>query len=554
MSAAGIKEKLAQAPGYLFVPALILMLTAFFSQQTPVFDALPVEFPGLARLAAAAAGVLGMVLAKRKDTVNLTVIIAVFAAVGAAVMYESGITYVFDTALMILLFSQADVRGIAVTVFAFFACVTGATVICSYKGYIRSFIIYGHNTYGFRSPAGLYLSAAVLIISLLLIVMVWLKDKKTLKLILIFAFAAVLSAGIVVLSLKSLNLAAAVEPGVYEIYYRDTDYALEVKMKGFEDYQIGFGADEAAVFTITPDGDHYIITLDSYGVTKTLCVIDERIYAGNYDQSESSYEWDISAIAGTPYFIVKNVQTGLYISVSGEGELNLTSEVQGERSYLRIGSENSAYYEQLTAEGISDNDLRLAQISVTPVLSYTGAPVRPSEINVVLNGNVLEEGRDYIVECWNNLIPGIAWADIRGIGDYEGEQGVSYELIYGDELCDDPFYADTVAYVVRAYRMGYMRFPTLDEIKQYSLILIGSNRTPDSVIWDIYHDGGLSGSNAQFMEAVYRLMLLRNGSRGELRNWIAELDSGVNREDVINAIAESPDYQNIWHSFGIGFR
>ena len=554
MSAAGIKEKLAQAPGYLFVPALILMLTAFFSQQTPVFDALPVEFPGLARLAAAAAGVLGMVLAKRKDTVNLTVIIAVFAAVGAAVMYESGITYVFDTALMILLFSQADVRGIAVTVFAFFACVTGATVICSYKGYIRSFIIYGHNTYGFRSPAGLYLSAAVLIISLLLIVMVWLKDKKTLKLILIFAFAAVLSAGIVVLSLKSLNLAAAVEPGVYEIYYRDTDYALEVKMKGFEDYQIGFGADEAAVFTITPDGDHYIITLDSYGVTKTLCVIDERIYAGNYDQSESSYEWDISAIAGTPYFIVKNVQTGLYISVSGEGELNLTSEVQGERSYLRIGSENSAYYEQLTAEGISDNDLRLAQISVTPVMSYTGAPVRPSEINVVLNGNVLEEGRDYIVECWNNLIPGIAWADIRGIGDYEGEQGVSYELIYGDELCDDPFYADTVAYVVRAYRMGYMRFPTLDEIKQYSLILIGSNRTPDSVIWDIYHDGGLSGSNAQFMEAVYRLMLLRNGSRGELRNWIAELDSGVNREDVINAIAESPDYQNIWHSFGIGFR
>ena len=554
MSAAGIKEKLAQAPGYLFVPALILMLTAFFSQQTPVFDALPVEFPGLARLAAAAAGVLGMVLAKRKDTVNLTVIIAVFAAVGAAVMYESGITYVFDTALMILLFSQADVRGIAVTVFAFFACVTGATVICSYKGYIRSFIIYGHNTYGFRSPAGLYLSAAVLIISLLLIVMVWLKDKKTLKLILIFAFAAVLSAGIVVLSLKSLNLAAAVEPGVYEIYYRDTDYALEVKMKGFEDYQIGLGTDEAAVFTITPDGDHYIITLDSYGVTKTLCVIDERIYAGNYDQSESSYEWDISAIAGTPYFIVKNVQTGLYISVSGEGELNLTSEVQGERSYLRIGSENSAYYEQLTAEGISDNDLRLAQISVTPVLSYTGAPVRPSEINVVLNGNVLEEGRDYIVECWNNLIPGIAWADIRGIGDYEGEQGVSYELIYGDELCDDPFYADTVAYVVRAYRMGYMRFPTLDEIKQYSLILIGSNRTPDSVIWDIYHDGGLSGSNAQFMEAVYRLMLLRNGSRGELRNWIAELDSGVNREDVINAIAESPDYQNIWHSFGIGFR
>ena len=41
MSAAGLKEKLKEAPGYLFVPALILMLTAVFAPQSPVFDALP---------------------------------------------------------------------------------------------------------------------------------------------------------------------------------------------------------------------------------------------------------------------------------------------------------------------------------------------------------------------------------------------------------------------------------------------------------------------------------------------------------------------------------
>ena len=70
----------------------------------------------------------------------------------------------------------------------------------------------------------------------------------------------------------------------------------------------------------------------------------------------------------------------------------------------------------------------------------------------------------------------------------------------------------------------------------------------------LYGLGGFDVSNAQLIEAIYRLMLLRNGSRGELAGWIAELDNGATREDVINAISESPDYQNIWHSFGIGYR
>lgn len=554
MSTAGLKEKFAEAHAYLFAPALILMLTAFFAQQTPVFDTLPPEFGGIARLVAVAVGVLGIVLIERRDTVDLTVIIAVFTAVGATVMLESGITYVFDIAVMILLFSLADVKGIAVTVFSFFACVTGATVICAYKGYIRSLMLYGQNTYGFRSLAGLYLSVAVLIISFVLILLEWVKEKQTLKMVLRFAFSAVLTAGLVVFCLKALNLAAAVEPGTYPIYAGDSNLALEVRMKGFEDYQIGFGTDEATEFTITPDGDNYLITLDSYGVTKTLCVIDERIFAGNYTQSESAHEWNISAVAGTPYFTINNVETGLYLTMDEEGMPVLVSAPQDESAYLRIGSENLRYYDELSYEGIASNDIRLAQIEVTPCANYTGTAVKPDEVTVTMNGEQLVEGRDYTVSCWNNLIPGTAWVDVTGVGDYTGVNGVSYELMYGDDLCDDPFYRDTVDYVVRTYRMGYLRMPSPDELKQYSLILIGSNKTPDSVIWDVYAGGGFEADNAQFMEAIYRLMLLRNGSRAELANWIAELNSGATREDVINAIAESPDYQNIWHSFGIGFR
>ena len=554
MSAAGLKEKFKDAPEYLFAPALILMLTAFFAQHTPVFDSLPSEFGGLARLSAVVAGILGLVLKERKDTVNLTVVIAVFTAIGAVVMYESGITYVFDIALMILLFSLADIRGIAVTVFSFFACVVGATVICAHKGYFRSFIIYGHNTHGFRNLAGLYLSVAVLIISLVLMIMVWAKDKKTLQMIIRFAFSAVLTAGLVVVCLKALNLAAAVEPGTYPIYAGDTSLGLEVRMKGFEDFQIGFGEDEASKFTITPDGDYYLITFDSYGVTKTLCVIDERIYAGNYDQSQNAHEWNINAIAGTPYFTINNVETGLYLTINEAGEPELVAAPQDESVYMRIGSENIGYYETRSYENVASNDIRLAQISVSPTADYTGSSVTPDEITVTMNGEQLVEGRDYTVSCWNNLIPGTAWADIRGVGDYTGVKGASYELIYGDDRCDNPFYRDTADYIIRMFRMGYGILPTAEDVTGNLRNLIGSNQTPDSVVWDLYRYGGLNGSNAQFMEAVYRLLLLRNGSRGELAPWIAELEAGRDRGDVIDSITESPDYQNIWHNFGIGFR
>ncbi|MBQ7275029.1 MAG: DUF4214 domain-containing protein [Clostridiales bacterium] len=554
MSTAGIKEKFTEVPGYLFAPSLIFMLTAFFAQQTPVFDALPSEFGAIARLVAAAVGVLGIIIAPRKDTVNLTVVCAVLTAVGIAVMYESGITYVFDIALMVLLFSQADVKDIAVTVFSFFACVTGATAICAYKGYIKSFTLYGRYTFGFRNLAGLYLSAAAIIICLVLMIVVWVREKETLKLIIRFAFSAVLSAALVVMCLKALNLAAAVEPGTYPIYFGDTDYALEVRMKGFEDYQIGFGEDEATPFVITPDGDNYLITMDSYGVTKTLCVIDERVFAGNYDQSESAHEWNIRAIAGTPYCLISNVETGLYLSMNDDGQPALVTEPSDESVYMRIGLENIEYYTDRTLEGLQTNDMRLAEITVTPNAKYTGAAVTPDEITVVMNGKELVEGRDYTVSCWNNLIPGTAWADIRGVGDYTGVQGVSFDLIYGDDRCDDPFYRDTADYIVRMYRMGYYRLPSFEDVQGNLRNLIGSNQTPDSVIWDIYRYGGLNGSNAQFMEAVYRLVLLRNGSRGELDAWIAELDRGANRGDIIDSITESPDYQNIWHNFGIGFR
>ena len=540
--------------GLLTAPALILMLASLFGFVSPVFDKLPSEFDAAARMVALGVGIFSVLVNGIKEKGLHHIIIFLTMAVGMTVMLQTGSGILLDIALIILLVSCTDIKTTTLTVFAFFSCLTGATCICALKGYFRVYVMHGKSALGFRSLAGLYSSIALIIFSLALIIAIYLREKKTRDIVIRFVISAAVSALVVVVALKAVNLAAAVEPGSYQFFSRDTNMGIEVRMKGFDDYLIGLGEDEATSFNIIPDGDHYQITMDSYGITKTLCVADGILYAGNYDQSQQAHTWDIKAVTGTPYFIVTNVETGLMISVTEDSSLVLTSADESEAGYLRIGAENNEYYEMISSSSPEGNDISRATVTVSPVAAYTGSAVRPSEITVELNGNELQEGRDFEVTCWNNYLPGTAWADITGIGDYTGTNGASYEVIYADDVCDDPFYRDTADYVVRVYRMAYLRYPTLGEVKDYVLRLIGDNRTPDSVIWEVYGQGGFDVSNAQLIEAIYRLMLLRNGSRGELAGWIAELDNGATREDVINAISESPDYQNIWHSFGIGYR
>lgn len=540
--------------GLICVPALILMLASLFGPFTSAFDKLPMEFDAAARMAAAAAGIFLVVMSGTKEHALKMIVLFAITAAGLMIMLETGVTIILDAALILLLVMNSRLKVTAWTVFAFFSCLTGATFILAFKGAARVYNLYGINAMGFRTLTGLFVSLALIIASALTLIYIYTREKQLKSIILHAVYPVLLSALLVVLAVKAVNLTAAVEPGSYELYSRDTDMGVEVRMKGFDDYLIGLGSDEATVFSVVPDGDYYQLTIDSYGVTKTLCVIDGKLYAGNYDQSLMAHTWDIRTVRGTPYFTVCNVESGLYISVSDDGSIELIADGEGETVYFRIGSENIDYYEKLSSDGISANDLRSAQVTVSKICSYTGSAVRPSDITVELNGTVLQEGRDYRVDCWNNYLPGTAWVDVTGIGDYEGTAGASFEIIYDDDVCDDPFYRDTADYVVRVYRMAYLRYPGVDEVKDYVLRLIGDNRTPDSVIWEVYGQGGFNVSNAQLMEAIYRLMLLRNGSRGELSGWIAELDNGASREDVINAISESPDYQNIWHSFGIGYR
>lgn len=538
---------------FLFVPVFVLFIVELIKGITPVFDSLPDEFGGIARLLAASLGVLGILKNKEQLSSVYKAIIPVAAGAGLLLYLEAGSLVVLDVALIVLIVSGTDVKTTAVSAAAILACVTGATMLCSYKGYIRNYSFYGHEAFGFRTLAFYYMTVALIVAAMAVAVWLYMKKKDTRRTVAYLMLGSLISAGVVLLALKALNLNAAVEEGSYEIFSQETVFGIETQMKGFEDYKIALGSTAPVSFTITPEDNYYMITTDSYGVTKTLCVLDGQLYLGNYDQATPAHLWDIEEVTATPYFTITNVETGLLISASEDDTLELIAGGTGnEDSFFRIGSENYDYYESLLDN--EEYDLHNAVVTCTGEVPYTGSAVIPDQVTVELNGTVLTEGTDYEVTYWDNYLPGTAHVTVTGTGDYEGSCGTCFEVIYDSNL-DMPTYRSTADYVVRMYRMAYLRFPTVTEIEIMSQILIDGDRTPDSVVWELYWNDVLDGhSNAAFMEVVYRLMLLRNGSRNELAGWIGALETGSSRSDVISAISESPDYQNIWHNFGISFR
>ena len=536
----------------LFMPVFALFLTALIKSITPVFDALPSEFDGIARMTAVVLSFIGMVRNRNKLSKVFIVSASLICGAGLLVFLEKGSLYLLDIAILVLLISAADLKNAFISASTLLSCVTGATMICSRKGFIRDYYFYDHEAFGFRMLGYYYLTLILIAFFSVWIIHLLVKKKDIKRTVFYLFFGSLVASVVVVLPIKALNLSAAVEQGEYEFYWGESILGIEAQMKGFENFNIALGSTAPSEFTITPDGNYYTITFDSYGVAKTLCVIDGELYLGNFDQSAAAHTWDIEAVAGTPYFTVVNVETGLEISADNNS-IELIAEGTGnENCFFRIGDENIDYYEGIA--GYEATDLHNASVVCSSEVAYTGGAAIPDNVTVVLNGRELKPGEDYELSFWNNYIPGTAYITVTGTGDYTGSCCVSYEIVYGSNL-DLSTYRSTADYVVRTYRMAYLRFPSVEELEIMSQILIDGDRTPDSVVWELYWNDVLDGhSNAAFMEVVYRLMLLRNGSRGELEVWIGALETGSSRSDVISAISESPDYQNIWHNFGISFR
>ncbi len=69
----------------------------------------------------------------------------------------------------------------------------------------------------------------------------------------------------------------------------------------------------------------------------------------------------------------------------------------------------------------------LATVDVAGGNVYTGFEVTP-KVTVALSGKTLTEGVDFEVSYSNNVMPGVAKATVRGIGDYAGEKTVNFSI------------------------------------------------------------------------------------------------------------------------------
>ena len=83
----------------------------------------------------------------------------------------------------------------------------------------------------------------------------------------------------------------------------------------------------------------------------------------------------------------------------------------------------------LSAENL-DNDINAARVVLSKVPVYTGSPVHPN-YRLTMNGKVLVEGVDYVMELEDNVDAGYGSVTFKGIGEYTGE-------VYGYEFRISP--------------------------------------------------------------------------------------------------------------------
>ena len=74
-----------------------------------------------------------------------------------------------------------------------------------------------------------------------------------------------------------------------------------------------------------------------------------------------------------------------------------------------------------------DNDILLADISVSGTYTYTGEEIEPP-VEVTYFGEILEEGTDYTLEYSDNMNAGVATVTVSGIGDYCGVGTAFFEI------------------------------------------------------------------------------------------------------------------------------
>lgn len=493
---------------------------------------------------------------KDEDNRRVRIVLFVLAGAGLIVYAMTGYAYFLDTALILMCVFNGQLQILLSSVFCSNTVLVAGVTLCARRGYIREYTFGGYDALGFESFSALVFLCVVAVAALiaLLVVMTRGKEWKNLKLIVTYVVSAAICVICIFLAVNTLPRTKPLVDGSYAVYSGDLVTGLEIRMHGIENYDLVTGND-IYEFSFTSNGSYYEITADCDGVRKSVCVYDNSVYLGNYDESQAAHTWLVEAVPGTPYFKITNVETGLLINTETNGKIRMSTE----GSLLRIGDGCIDYFRGLTTnawtqEDFSAKSIEDAKITLSGDTSYTGEAVIP-DIEVKYGEDVLIQGNDYTVEYADNFYPGTASVILTGKGSYAGSIETKFEITFNSEEKNRKNYENVLDYALLTYRMGYGRLPDSEELEQWIYKIYSELFEPREVVNYMYDNGAFDCSDGEFAEAIYRLLLLRNASRSELEPWVNALRSGSSRYDVIRQFINSDDYQhNVSMDFYYGFR
>jgi len=198
-------------------------------------------------------------------------------------------------------------------------------------------------------------------------------------------------------------------------------------------------------------------------------------------------------------------------------------------------------------------DITWADIEPVEDQQYSAGPVEV-DLVVTYHDELLEEGVDYTVTFENNTSVGTADYCIYGNDETSfGTKTGSFNIICGDEICDDPANSGINTFVCRIYKNFTGNYPSLDVLTDFTHRLVAGELTGTAFVNEVMTVMDTSNSNEEFVAAFYRGVLAREGDPDGISYNASLIDGGMSREDLVNAIISTPggEFDAICSGLGI---
>ena len=132
----------------------------------------------------------------------------------------------------------------------------------------------------------------------------------------------------------------------------------------------------------------------------------------------------------------------------------------------------------------------------------------------------------------------------------------SYGIDPGSVILDEPRDQNpqVTAFVNRNYLYALLRKGEPGGLNDWTNALLQKAQTPQQVAYGFVFSPECTGrglSNRDFMEMLYHLYMGRDPDKAGLNNWVAAMDSGMSREQIVESFSQSQEFRNIVFSYGL---